>query len=165
MVRALGLRAGQDGLQRILEHLDLPVTEQSLSVRQFWNEVSLLTSLFVLMHDNRLDYSQIARDPPPDVTALPPAQVRAATDYIVHPSLRSPDFRPSPTLSQGQAVFWRYSVQIFSALLHFSLAGGFSANRIMNVLRETSYLTGEERDRTYKRLLETTQAIMDYMVS
>jgi hypothetical protein len=32
------------------------------------------------------------------------------------------------------------------------------------VLRETSYLTGEARDQTYRRLLETTQAIMDYMV-
>jgi hypothetical protein len=49
--------------------------------------------------------------------------------------------------------------------MHFSLAGGFSANRVMNVLRETSYLTGDARDKTYKRLLETTQAIMDYMVS
>lgn len=51
------------------------------------------------------------------------------------------------------------------SLLHFSLAGGFSANRVVNVLRETNYLTGKERDSTYKRLLETTQAIMDYMVS
>jgi hypothetical protein len=33
------------------------------------------------------------------------------------------------------------------------------------VLRETNYLTGKEREHTYKRLLETTQAIMDYMVS
>lgn len=53
---------------------------------------------------------------------------------------------------------------MFSALLHFSLAGGFSANRVVGVLRETSYLTGEGRDQTYRRLLETTQAIMDYMV-
>jgi hypothetical protein len=61
-------------------------------------------------------------------------------------------------------VFWRYSSQIFSALLHYSLAGGFSANRVVGVLRETSYLTGDARDKTYKRLLETTQAIIDYMV-
>ena len=68
-------------------------------------------------------------------------------------------------MSEGQAVFWRYSSQIFSALLHYSLAGGFSANRLVGVLRETSYLTGDARDKTYKRLLETTQAIIDYMVS
>lgn len=30
-------------------------------------------------------------------------------------------------------------------------------------MRETNYLTGEGKDRTYKRLLETTQAIIDYM--
>jgi hypothetical protein len=36
---------------------------------------------------------------------------------------------------------------------------------VVNVLRETNYLTGEVKDNTYKRLLETTQAIMDYMVS
>jgi hypothetical protein len=74
-------------------------------------------------------------------------------------------YRPDPVLAQGQAVFWRYSTQIFGALLHFSLAGGFSATRVVNVLRETNYLTGNARDKTYKRLLETTQAILDYMVS
>lgn len=62
-------------------------------------------------------------------------------------------------------MFWRYAAQIFGALLHFSLAGGFSATRVVRVLDETGYLTGHERDRTYRRLLETTQAVMDYMVS
>lgn len=48
--------------------------------------------------------------------------------------------------------------------MHFSLANGFSAVRVVNVLRETNYLTGEAREATYRRLLETTQAILDYMV-
>lgn len=80
-------------------------------------------------------------------------------------AIANPDYQPPPILSEGQAVFWRYSAQIFSALLHFSLAGGFSATRIINVLQETNYLTGKARDHTYRRLLETTQAIIDYMVS
>jgi hypothetical protein len=52
-----------------------------------------------------------------------------------------------------------------SATLHFSLAGGFSAQRLVGVLKETSYLTGEQKDKTYRRLLETGQAMFDYMVS
>jgi hypothetical protein len=68
-------------------------------------------------------------------------------------------------VAEGQAVFWRYSSLIFSSLLHFSLAGGFSATRVMNVLQETNYLTGVDRNRTYKRLLETGQAVRDFMVS
>jgi hypothetical protein len=39
VVRALGLKAGQDGLQRILDHLELPDSEQSGCVKQFWAEV------------------------------------------------------------------------------------------------------------------------------
>lgn len=40
VVRTLGLKAGQDGLQRILEHLKLPESEQSESIKEFWAQVS-----------------------------------------------------------------------------------------------------------------------------
>lgn len=158
--------------------------------------------------------------------------------------MRIHNLKPPPTLPEGQAVFWRYAAQIFASLLHFSLAGGFAAERIMGVLHETGYLVGgpaassrmhkheqaagkgssglgsdggktglqgagvvcpasgasgglcpvldttravdieggprpkkslskeemaardkKEMDRTYRRLLETTQAVMEYMVS
>ena len=44
--------------------------------------------------------------------------------------------RPLPVLSEGQAVFWRYSGDMFHALLHFSLAGGrpASPNRLLPLL-------------------------------
>ena len=100
------------------------------------------------------------------MTAFPTRSAATSlTDSETRPAFSLPNYHPEPTVSEGQAVFWRYSSQIFSALLHFSLAGGFSANRVVGVLRETSYLTGEAKDQTYRRLLETTQAIMDYMVS
>ncbi|KAL8276559.1 hypothetical protein RQP46_011049 [Phenoliferia psychrophenolica] len=66
-------------------------------------------------------------------------------------------------IREGQDVFWRYSTQIFSALMHFSLAGGFSSPNLSAVLRETGYLTSSSRDATYKRLLETTLFVIDAM--
>lgn len=107
---------------------------------------------------------QISTLPPPGVSAVPLSEKASPSCMTPHAALARPDFAPPPTLSQGQAVFWRYAAQIFGALLHFSLAGGFSAVRVVRVLDETGYLSGAERDRTYKRLLETTQAVMDYMV-
>lgn len=50
VVRTLGLKAGQDGLQRILEHLELPEMERAECVVQFWEEVSL----FKWRHKNPL---------------------------------------------------------------------------------------------------------------
>ncbi|KAJ8296096.1 hypothetical protein OF846_001412 [Rhodotorula toruloides] len=68
-----------------------------------------------------------------------------------------------PTLAEGQAVFWKYSAQIYSSLAHFSLAGGFSAPKLASVMRETNYLTSDMRDATHKRLLETSLFVLDAM--
>lgn len=46
--------------------------------------------------------------------------------------------------------------------VYWSLAG-FASARIMSVLRETGYLTSPSRDATYRRLMETTQALVDFM--
>ncbi|BGP23550.1 transmembrane protein [Rhodotorula toruloides] len=69
----------------------------------------------------------------------------------------------APTLAEGQAVFWKYSAQIYSSLAHFSLAGGFSAPKLASVMRETNYLTSDMRDATHKRLLETSLFVLDAM--
>ncbi len=159
VVRALDLRPGQDGLQALLLYLEQrPVEDQAECIRSFWQEVRYVN----LDRSIPDDESQISKPPPPPISAFPPHSTRP--EAAPQPSLSSPNYHPPPTVSQGQAVFWRYSIQIFSALLHFSLAGGFSAVRVVNVLRETNYLTGTARDATYRRLLETTQAVMDYMV-
>jgi hypothetical protein len=50
-----------------------------------------------------------------------------------------------------------------SALMHFSLAGGFSSPALSSVMRETNYLTSDAREATYKRLLETTLFVLDSM--
>ncbi|KAF9921665.1 hypothetical protein BGZ65_010166, partial [Modicella reniformis] len=59
---------------------------------------------------------------------------------------------------RGQQVFWRYYFFISHALLHFSLAGGFSAPKISKVLTSTGYLSGS---RTKERVYETSQFVLD----
>lgn len=81
-------------------------------------------------------------------------------------------------------MFWKYSGQIFTALMHFSLAGkyhprlyppilsgdtdrnksysgGFSSPKLASVMHETNYLTSDAKEATYKRLLETTLFVLD----
>nr|XP_031858553.1 uncharacterized protein CI109_006076 [Kwoniella shandongensis]KAA5525625.1 hypothetical protein CI109_006076 [Kwoniella shandongensis] len=139
VVRALNLRPGQDGLQILLDHLVLPKEKQAECVITFWN--------------------QISKSPPEPLSAF----LESDDDATPSDAIRSCNRHLPPSVAAGQAVFWRYSAQILSALMHFSLAAGFSAERIVGVLRETNYLTGDAKDKTYRRLLETTQAIFDYM--
>lgn len=90
-------------------------------------------------------------------------------------------------LEAGRNVFYRYAGPLLLSLLHFSLAGGFSSPRITNVLKETGYLVpGHKKNevvkdptpepaaesipaptanRTWRRLLETTQFVLDCMES
>ena len=79
-------------------------------------------------------------------------------------------------IQRGQAVFYKYAGPMLMSLLHFSLAGGFSSPRITQVLEQTAYLVPKagaphapmdkkRADRTWKRLLETTQFVLDVMES
>ncbi|KAG8745231.1 hypothetical protein FRC12_014626 [Ceratobasidium sp. 428] len=94
------------------------------------------------------------------VTSLPPENIRASHAQII----------------RGQAFFYTYSAPILASLMHFSLAGGFASARITRVLHSVSYLvpgkSGESgeysitqatNDRTFKRLTETLQMILDVM--
>lgn len=81
----------------------------------------------------------------------------------------------------GQDFFYRYSGGILLSLLHFSLAGGFASPRLSGILKKTGYLVppkphsgggANEKhnysdkasgDRTWKRLMETTQWVLDVM--
>jgi hypothetical protein len=73
---------------------------------------------------------------------------------------------------RGQAVFYRYAPQMMASLLHWSLSSGFSSPRIARILNIASYLvppmdstpegeapriSKESNDRTFQRLMETTQ--------
>lgn len=97
----------------------------------------------------------------------------------------------SEIIRRGQNVFYKYAGPMLLALLHFSLAAGFASPRITAVLRQTAYLIPGERgstangegkvreegqkkrsasaaekahaDRTWTRLLETTQFVLDVM--
>jgi hypothetical protein len=56
----------------------------------------------------------------------------------------------------------RYCLFISYALLHFSLAGGFSVPKITKVLNSTGYLSGKK---TKERVLETSQFVLDVVHS
>ncbi|KAH7344792.1 hypothetical protein B0J17DRAFT_15315 [Rhizoctonia solani] len=94
------------------------------------------------------------------VKSMPPEGVRVSDDQI----------------RRGQAFFYTYSSPILTGLTHFSLAGGFASARITRVLHAVSYLvpgksskageysiTEATNDRTFKRLLETLQMVLDAM--
>ena len=81
-------------------------------------------------------------------------------------------------IARGQAVFYRYGSQILASLLQFSLSAGFSSPLIARVSNLTSYLvppmsstpegeapriTKSSNDRTFQRLMETTQFVVDCM--
>ncbi|RDX46191.1 hypothetical protein OH76DRAFT_902101 [Lentinus brumalis] len=85
----------------------------------------------------------------------------------------------------AQELFVDDSIQIMQALLHYSLAGGLASSRIVRTLEAVSYLlphvpkgknrapaslqdvisqiSKESSDRTFVRLLETMQFILDVM--
>ncbi|KAJ3844134.1 hypothetical protein EV361DRAFT_791650 [Lentinula raphanica] len=73
----------------------------------------------------------------------------------------------------ARSFFIDHSVQIMQALLYYSLAGGFASPRIVRTLDKVSYLippniTEQEasqnsKDRTFKRLLETFQFVLEVM--
>ncbi|KIJ38929.1 hypothetical protein M422DRAFT_68961 [Sphaerobolus stellatus SS14] len=74
----------------------------------------------------------------------------------------------------AQTFYLRHSVAIMQSLMHFSLAGGFASPRITRVLQSVSYLlpsskyqsremTEQMNNRTFSRLLETSQFILDVM--
>ncbi|GAA5975680.1 hypothetical protein JCM5350_002690 [Sporobolomyces pararoseus] len=107
-----------------------------------------------------------------EMNKLPPAGVcgfdlneheKASTGGHFMPLKAFEETSAEPTLAEGQRVFWKYSGQIFTALMHFSLAGGFSSPKLAAVMHETNYLTSDAKEATYKRLLETTLFVLDAM--
>ena len=96
----------------------------------------------------------------------------------IHGAVPLQSWPSAEQVRRGQAVFYRYAPQILASLLHFSLAGGFSSPRISRVLNLASYLVppmgstpeGEaprisekSNNRSFKRLMETTQFVVDCM--
>lgn len=160
VVRCLRIGPGKDGLQVLLDYLAAtPSDRRDPAIAEFWAQVSGLPP-------DDISAAAFGSDGKPELTP------RRALGRMT----RSPD----RTVAGGQAVFWRYAGEIFTTLMHYSLAGGtsvlltstrstevragFSAPRVMSVLRETNYLSGDNRQVTYRRLLETTQFILDAMV-
>lgn len=62
----------------------------------------------------RAFWADVNREPPAAVTGLPSHDARTARDFT--PPLDGGNRFAPPSLSQGQAVFWRYSGPIFESL-------------------------------------------------
>ncbi|KAF5389394.1 hypothetical protein D9757_004282 [Collybiopsis confluens] len=70
----------------------------------------------------------------------------------------------------ARTFFIDHSIQIMQALLYYSLAGGFASPRIVRTLHRVSYLiptnvkmSQTTKDRTFRRLLETFQFVLQVM--
>jgi len=63
----------------------------------------------------------------------------------------------------ARAYFARLIGPLLVVLGHYSLAGGFSSQEIMPVLKATNYLTSPNLAAVTRRLYETTQWVMDVM--
>jgi len=87
---------------------------------------------------------------------------------------------PTDQIIRAQNFFWSNAIPITTSLLHFSLAGGFASPRITRVLNLSSYLippsarpgkpideaiTKSSNDRTFGRLSETGQFVLEVMGS
>ncbi|KAF8527100.1 hypothetical protein JB92DRAFT_2869085 [Gautieria morchelliformis] len=112
-----------------------------------------------------------------DAASHPGGPSQALLDDVSRPP--PDDIAASPSeILEAQAFFLQHSVAIMQCLMHFSLAGGFASPRITRVLQSVSYLvpprknsnpselaelTPEMNDRTYSRLLETFQFVLDAM--
>ncbi|GAA5935307.1 oxygenase MpaB family protein [Sporobolomyces koalae] len=142
----LGPATGRDAYEVVKQYVDLHVDDPGSDidpVMQFWDEM------------NRL--------PPESVSGVPLGNGDGGKGSGFTPLGAFESTRSEPTLAEGQRIFWKYSGQIFVALMHFSLAGGFSSPKLAAVMHETNYLTSNAREATYKRLLETTLFVLDAM--
>lgn len=201
VVRFLDLKTGEDGLARLLKYVEEnPEDEWDHEVALFWRSIRDVPPVNIHALDQTSSYNEVKESWNIDLikliededrqsqaeTVAKPKETSAnpATTGVFTPTeaIQSRNRRPPPTLSEGQAVFWRYSADMFDALGHFSLAGGetrrsgsvvhipmltvlsgFASARVMPVLYETGYLTSPSRDAIYRRLNETGQALIDFM--
>lgn len=97
-------------------------------------------------------------------------------DSILHRNVKTGDSKPpipsypnkSPAsklsderIHMGQSVFQRSAFEVLSSLMHYSLTLGFSSSQLTSTLEETGYLTGKQKEVTWRRLIETTQFVVD----
>jgi hypothetical protein len=111
VVKALDIRYGQDSLDVLQNYVNTrPRSEWAHCLLEFWDSITA--------------------PPPAGVEAFkgsesPHEKKLGETDATPDEAILLQERRPGvSSVRNGQAVFWRYSGEIFSALLHYSLAGG-----------------------------------------
>ncbi|THU95363.1 hypothetical protein K435DRAFT_723767 [Dendrothele bispora CBS 962.96] len=107
----------------------------------------------------------VTKESDPDAT---PLRFYASVCELPPPGIRATDEQAEA----GRAFFLDHSIQILQALLYYSLAGGFASPRIVRTLQKISYLvpsggndelSSAQNDRTFRRLLETFQFVLEVM--
>ena len=126
VVEFLDLKAGQDALAAI--RLELHKEQPDPCVAEFWRDVN--------------------RDPPEGVSGFaefvnkkPVLEEKGRPEAAMKRNERLGRDGRSPSLEEGQAVFWRYSGGIFNALMHFSLAGELVPSVCAGVRRSLTSLS------------------------
>ncbi|KAF9960685.1 hypothetical protein BGZ72_006255 [Mortierella alpina] len=98
-----------------------------------------------------------------EYTARPDHEQRSpAPQQLLTQVMTVPDWVDWDRLQRGQQVYWRYCLFINIVLIHFTLATGFSATKVMKVMHSTGYFSGEK---TKQRILETAQFVYDVVHS
>lgn len=187
VVNFLDLKAGQDALSAI--KLELQKEQPEQCIVEFWKDVNRDPPEGL---SGYVDSATAGIAPEPgrnEMSEKSHMDEKGRPDGAMRRNERFGRDGQQPSLEEGQAVFWRYSGGIFSALMHFSLAGeslscalglalssfgaprsltfhgagGFSSPNLSATMRATGYLTSNSRDATYRRLIETTLFVLDAM--
>lgn len=114
LVAHLDLKPGQDAYTAVQQQLALDEVPEP--VQAFWDDVYRYPPEGI---DGRVEVEKPDGTMSDDATALEEALSRNERDGVDEKTGR----KREPSLAEGQAVFWRYSGGIFTALMHFSLAG------------------------------------------
>lgn len=136
VVRFFKLKTGQDALKALETYIaTTPREDWDTNVAAFWesiacdppgevNATGLSARKYELNGETVIDKGK--------GKAVEQPEDGAEADYTPDAAMRRLDRKPAPILSEGQAVFWRYSSGMLTTLLHFSLAGG--EQRIFNYI-------------------------------
>lgn len=98
-----------------------------------------------------------------DIDETLSAEQQAAVKSLINECCYEPAWLDTDRLRQGQILFLRYPLAAMMSLFNHSLLAGVSAPKINKVLTATNYLSSPSSAAVYKRLVDTTQFVVDLL--
>lgn len=98
-----------------------------------------------------------------DIDQTLSAVQQAAVKQLISECCSEPEWLDMQRLRQGQILFLRYPLSSMMSLFNHSLLAGISAPKINKVLVATNYLSNPSSAAVFKRLLDTTQFVIDLL--